>query len=148
MNKINSKVASILFDEGIYKVPVKTLPKSKTDLDLHGKQDSVILCLFIRDDFSHPHDEELVLAENIMKAIKIEKGDYAWAYSKRTLENHNFQHSNVFIFHSGTIIDKTEFPLNEWLNIKNSRVLRTYSLSDLISDRVKKKQLWTKLLQF
>ncbi len=145
---MNSKIASILFDEGVYKIPSESSVDSKSDLDLHGKKDSVILCLFINEDFSHPRDEELVLAENIMKAINIAEGDYAWAYSKSVLEAHNFEHSKVFIFHSGTIVNKTEFPLNKLIEFNKSKVLRTYSLSELISDVNKKKELWSSLLRF
>ncbi|MEQ8361081.1 MAG: hypothetical protein RH860_16430 [Cytophagales bacterium] len=145
---INSKIASILFDEGIYKIPETKSGSLNKKLDIHGNRDSVILCLFINDDFSHPHDEELVLAENIMNSIKIGKNDFAWAYSKSAWENHNFEYSYIFIFAAQEHKGENNLPLNSWSNIENSKVLKTYSLKELISDQNKKRELWACLIDF
>lgn len=142
---MNSKINSILYEEGIYHIPDK---KEFRELDLHGRQDSVILCLFIKDDFSHPGDEELVLAEKIMTAIDVGAGDYAWAYSKAALNNYDFSHSYIFIFHSGEHVDEKDYPFNVWLEKNKSIIIRTHSLDVLISDIEKKKDLWRQLKIF
>ncbi len=145
---ISSKIASILFDEGVYKIPETASGLYNKELDIHGNKESVILCLFINEDFSHPHDEELVLAENIMKSIKVGKNDFAWAYSKSVWENHNFEYSYILIFAAQNHKSKQELALNSWTEINNSKVLKTYSLKELISDQNKKRELWASLIDF
>ena len=144
---MNPRITSLLFEEGVYLIPnEETTDQGK--LSLKGKKDSKVLCLFIKEDFSHPGDEELILAENILAAVDIHKKDYAWAYSKDILENLDFNQENVFIFHSGNHVSHEDFPVNKWIDKNETLILRTHSLVELISDKQKKVALWSKLKEF
>ncbi len=128
------------------------IPEKDSNLErvlskMKGNTRSSVLCLFYSQKKESPDSNELNLAIKIMKAINIGKNDFCWS-SDLEIAAHLDKDLNkkyIFIFASGNEKSGLEFPLNEWIKTDQHKVLRSFSLDDLIVDIEKKRQLWDKL---
>ena len=141
---MNSKIASILFDEGVYLINDQNKNQDNDLIDLRGNPNSNVLCIFLNENNQYPKDEELTLADNIMKAINMNK--YAWSDDFQAIELFQDKFEFMFLFQSLDFKTSKNNTIHEWISNSNSKLLRTYSLEDLITDKEKKKDLWAILI--
>lgn len=134
---MNSKLTSILYDEGIYQIPedssfIKENEEPGEGLDFISFQ---AVCIIEKSN-----DENLELLNKIMSAINLAQGDF------KILEgNLNFDSLNsksIFIFTDSSF---QNFPYYEWKESNERRVLKSESLNSLRADIEKKKKLWSVL---
>lgn len=135
---IDSKVGSILYDEGIYHIPEKD-KKSEFSFEIHGSESSKVICILNTEEKKY-----LELLSNIMKAVKLSNGDFCWSLERDWMKIKDKRFDCIFDFGS-LETNNLELKKNKFYHIENQNFISTYTLKQLDEDVEKKKILWNEL---